>query len=249
MRLTAICSPVALAVAVLAGPAAAQTADWNFEVTPYAWLPGMNTSLDTRFGTLNSNGSTSDVLSALDMAFMGTIDANRGRWSLIGDIIYTDLSNEKDTPFGTLFSDVSVETKVAALTGYVGYRVAEGDQFTIDVLGGFRAFEAKVSTSLGSGDLPGRGDSVEKSWVDPLVGVRGRYDFNDKWNVMAAFDAGGTDSNSDFTWQAVGTVGYTFNDRWSARGGWRYLEIKNVIDNRDVEIQLSGPAIGVAYRF
>ena len=60
---------------------------------------------------------------------------------------------------------------------------------------------------------------------------------------------GGFDSGSDSSWQAIGTLGYQFNEKWSAQGGWRYLAIEKEIDGLDVEVDLSGPILGFTYRF
>ncbi len=249
MRNPAQILPAALTAVALAGPVHAQMADWQTGLTVYAWLPGLSTSIGTDFGTVDADNSSSEVLDALDMAFMATADASNGRWSVIADLLYTKLSDEEDTPFGLAFNDAEIEAKIGALSGYVGYRVAEGANYGIDLLGGFRLFDATITTSLGSGRIPGISDTMSKTWVDPLIGARGNVSFNDRWSATGGFDLGGTDTESDFTWQALATLNYAFSDKWTARAGWRYMQIRNVIDDRDVTIGLNGPVIGVAYRF
>ena len=88
-------------IVLTAGPVAAQ--EWSYDATLYAWVPAMDVSVDTRFGEIESEGSGSDALSALDMAFMGAFQARRGKWGLVGDLLYTDLSNSQDTRFGLVF--------------------------------------------------------------------------------------------------------------------------------------------------
>jgi hypothetical protein len=88
---------------MLAGPAAAQTSGWSFAVSPYAWVPGISTAVDTAWGTVEVDKSSSDVLSKLDVAFMGAFEARKGRWGLIADLFYANLSQSRATPLGLLF--------------------------------------------------------------------------------------------------------------------------------------------------
>ncbi|OSP55911.1 outer membrane protein [Pseudoruegeria sp. SK021] len=239
----------ASACALICGPASAQDSDWVYTVTPYVWVPSLNTNIGTAVGEITADSSSRDTLDSLDFAFMGTINAQNGRWSVLADLIYADLSTSKDTPFGRLFEEAKVEVQLSAFSGYVGYRVLEASQGSIDLLGGFRAYDLDMTLSLSPGTRPGRKTSLTDNWVDPLVGARGAYAFNDRWSVEAGFDVGGTDRDSNFTWQALATLGYEINEHWSARGGWRYLDIEKSIDGQDVTVELNGPVIGLAYRF
>ena len=73
--------------------------------------------------------------------------------------------------------------------------------------------------------------------------------FNERWSANAVVDYGGFDGAKDTTWQALASVNYAFNDRWSLRGGWRYLDIQKEMGGLDVETELNGPIIGVGIRF
>jgi len=236
------------ALALVAGPVAAQDG-WSFAFTPYAWLPALSTSVATDEGTVDIDTSGSDVLSNLDFAFMGAFEARKGRWGMIADLLYSDLSESKDTPLGVLFSRARVETKVGALSGYAAYRVFEDEKAFVDVMGGFRYFDTRVDLTLSPGQLPGAESDLKESWVDPIIGARARYDFSDHWFGTALIDYGGFDGSNDTTWQALGTVGYQFNDRWSVQGGYRYMDIEKEMAGADVKIGLSGPIIGFTVRF
>jgi len=77
---------------LLAAPATAQTSGWSFAVSPYAWVPGITAAVDTAWGTVGVDKSSSDLLSRLDIAFMGAFEARNGRWGLIADLFYANLS-------------------------------------------------------------------------------------------------------------------------------------------------------------
>lgn len=221
--------PLLIGICVLgAAPAAAQSTDWTFAGSLYAWLPGMSASTQTRFGTLDSDVSGSDALSDLDMAFMGTFEAQRGKWGVIGDLLYVDLSASQDTPFGRLFSDAETKVKTMALSDYVTYRVYEDPKVAVDLGGGFRAFGVDLDISLNPGTRQGVSSSASENWVDPLIAGRVIVPFNEKWFATAFADLGGTGSD-DMTWQAFASVGYRFNERWSTQLGYRYMDIEKPI--------------------
>lgn len=242
-------APLAILVMMLAGPAAAQAPQWTFAGSVYGWLPGMDVSLDTPYGSVESSASGSDALSDLDMAFMGTFEARHGKWSIIGDLLYTDLSTSEDTPFGLAFSSVEVKVKMAALSGYVAYRVVENERVALDLAGGFRSFGLDIDTKLRSGALNEESASVSDNWIDPLIAARVIVPFNDKWYGTAFADAGGFLNDSSETWQAFASVGYRFNERWSTQLGYRYMSIEKEIDGNATTVDLYGPLIGVTARF
>jgi hypothetical protein len=193
--------------------------------------------------------STGEVVSDLDFAFMGAAEARKGPWSLIVDFIYSDLTTQSDTPLGALWSRAEVETKLAATTVYAGYRVVETDRASLDLLAGGRFYTLDATLSLTPGRLAGRSRSYDDDWADPVFGLRGRYDFNEKWYATALADMGGFSGDADSSWQAFGSLGYQFNARWSAQGGWRYMDISKDVDGRDLSMEMSGPLIGLTYRF
>ena len=235
--------------ALLSVPVAAQDSGWSFALSPYAWPLGLTSSVETAWGTVEVDKSIGDVLSNLDLAFKGAFEARNGRWSLIADLFYADLSASRATPLGVLFSGVRIETEARALSGYAAYRVHENDQVAVDLMAGFRVNSIDLDLSLTPGRLAGRRFGMSETWVDPLIGGRARFDITDRWFATLFADVGGFRAGSDLTWQIFGSFGYQFNERWSVQGGWRYVAIEKTIDGRDVEIDLNGPLLGFTVRF
>lgn len=114
-------------ILIAAYPAVGHAEKWQKSVTLYGWLPGLDTYISTAFGDFESSPTGSDVLSDLDMVFMGTFEAGRGRWRFIKDIIYVGLSDTESTPFGALFRDGTVDVKMWAVSGYAAYRFSPSD--------------------------------------------------------------------------------------------------------------------------
>jgi len=234
---------------VLTTATAATVAGWTFAVSPYLWAPGVSSAIDTRFGELSTDASIGDVVSSTNFALMGLFEARNGRWGLIADLVYSDLSERNDTPFGVLFSQARVDTRLTLASVYSAYRVYETPQVAVDVLGGARSVSMDIEVSLSPGALPGQSFGLSEDWVDPLIGGRVRVDFADQWFGTVFADVGGFDGDSDSSWQAVAILGYQFNDRWSLQGGWRQLSIDKEIEGRDTSIDLGGPLLGFTARF
>jgi hypothetical protein len=173
----------------------------------------------------------------------------RGRFGLIADFVYADLTERNDTPFGVLFSRARVESEITLATGYAAYRLHEDARVAVDALAGFRAASVDLEVTLTPNLLDGTGFDASGDWIDPLAGARARIAFADRWFATALGDIGGVGGGSDLTWQAVGTVGYRFDDRWSVEAGWRQLYIENRIEGRDVSFNLGGPLLGFTLNF
>ncbi|MBK8536499.1 MAG: hypothetical protein IPL59_16065 [Candidatus Competibacteraceae bacterium] len=159
---------------MLVEPVLAQSSDWSFALSPYAWTLGLTSSVETAWGTVEVDKSIGDVLSDLDVAFMGAFEARNGRWSLIADLFYADLSQSRSTPLGILFSRAEIETEAKILSGYAGYRVFEGGPVAVDLMAGFRVNSVDLDVSLAPGLLAGQNFGASETWVDPLVGGRVR---------------------------------------------------------------------------
>jgi opacity protein-like surface antigen len=81
-----------------------------------------------------------------------------------------------------------------------------------------------------------------------VVGVRVSTQLSEKVSAALFVDYGGFSSDST-TWQTALSVGYALNDRWTLRGGYRYMEFDREIDGRDFSLDQSGLLLGATYNF
>ncbi|WP_233270485.1 porin family protein [Chachezhania sediminis] len=228
-------------------PARAQSSGWTYEGTLYLFMPRTETTLATPSRTFDSSLSFSDALANLDFAFMGAFAAENGKFSILADYLYNDLSFGNTTP-GPAFSGLDTSVKTQILNGYVAYRVHDSAKVAIDVAGGFRWFDARASMTLQPGAAPGRAASVSSSWTDPVVGARARFKLSDTWSSTAFADYGGFSSDSE-TWQALLTFDYALTDKWLLRGGYRHISVDHTDNGTRFEFSQSGPVLGAVYRF
>lgn len=229
-----------------AAPVAAQQGDWEYEGTFYLFMTETTTSITTPVRTIESELSFSDALANLDVAFMGAFGASNGRWSFLLDYMYTDLSFGNALP-GPNFTSLDSSVKTQILTGFVGYRVYQDPTLELDLGAGFRWFDTKASMTL-LPVPPGGTTTFGDDWVDPIIGLRARFRFSDRWTGTALFDYGGFESDND-TWQALLTADYAINENWVLRGGYRYITFDRADGGNSFSFTQSGPIVGVTYRF
>jgi len=242
----------------MSAPANAQSGPgWRFQISPYVWGPSLDGHVqpDPRLPRLEFDRSLDDIFEDLNGALFLNATARRGRFVAFADLTYADLSEGHEwTVRPTLVTpeidiSVDVDVQVSASTLAVGYSVVDEPQFVLDLMVGARIWS--VDAEL---DVPNRiprlpnSFSGSGSWGDPIIALRGRYQFAPDWSVIGYADYGGG-VDSDTTWQAVGTVNYGFNERWFVSAGYRWLAFDFDDGDFEFDFQLGGPLVGVTYRF
>lgn len=230
-------------LALAGGPAAAQ-GGWSFNLAGYLWGTATTVTADTPFGQASTELSFSDAIQNLDFAFMGSVEARNGPWTIIGDLIYLDLGTDAAPP-GPVFDTVFADVKTTVLSAYGLYRVYEDQGISLDVGGGLRGFSADLDITLVGATT--RILRQGRDWVDPLLAARMRAAFGEQWFGALFLDFGGTGDTR--SWQALATIGYALNDNWVFQGGWRYMEARWDTDFGRTKIEFSGPILGAVYRF
>lgn len=91
--------------------------------------------------------------------------------------------------------------------------------------------------------------SETREWVDPYVGLRGRWNMTERFFVGARGDLGGVGVGSDLVWQVFAGVGYDVGRHFSLELGWRYLSIDYEEDDFVFDAALSGPTVGMGFTF
>ena len=238
------------------GPAGAQdtaatAADgWSFGLTPYVWFASLEGDVGAISGLppASVDAGFDDIIDNTDIALMLAAEARRGRFGIIADLNYLALSADGDTP-GPLFDDAEVETSTVFGTVAGFYQVLAHDRVGLDVLAGARIWYVDTEIDLSTGLLPARSVQDDEVWADPVVGLRWHAPLGRGFFLAGATDVGGFGIASDSTWQLLGTLGYRFNDLFSARAGYRHLDVDYEDDGFVWDVELSGPIVGATFRF
>jgi opacity protein-like surface antigen len=246
---------VAMLTLIGTSPALAQaqatTSDqWQFEATPYLWAAGMNgwTRIGARTPTAKIDPSFSDVWRNLDVGAMGSFEARKGRWAAIFDSVYVKLSATSDPlPGGTSTARVGLKEAILQLAG--AYRVLDSAVTPVDVLVGARYTYLYGDLSFSPGAIiPGtRSRSNSVNWTDGFVGVRGIYNFMEKWALVGYADAGA--GGTKHSWQLLAGVNYNISKMFVARVGYRIISMDYEKTDFLYNVKTSGIFVGVGIRF
>jgi len=221
---------------------------WEFTVTPYFWAAGLS-GKTSQFGlpTVNIDANFGDILNNLDFGGMLMGEARYDRYSVFGDLIYTKLSADANTPRGILASSTNVETQTFAGLFGAGYSVLEGPQGHLDVVGGLRVWSVDTDISFNGGLVGYRKYSDSATWVDGLAGVKGTYNFTPNFYAMGWGLVGAGGANID--WDVMAGVGYNFNKTVSATVGYRALGVDYSNNGFVFDVVQQGPVVGLTIHF
>ncbi|MFC5386631.1 hypothetical protein ACFPLB_11735 [Aquamicrobium segne] len=240
---------------------------WALQITPYMWAAGLdgNISPFRRGPTLAVEKSFSDVMDSLNFGGFLDIWARSDRFIFSGNLMYVSTSENHGTGLlpeitipglGSIPAGTSVDAEfdsrqfMATLQG--GYRVIDTPQLTLDALAGARFWrisnDVTLTVNLGDGSV--NGSYGEKfGWVDPVAGLRVFVPITEKLSLQAQGDIGGFGAGSDLTWSALATLNYVVTDHFSVSAGYKVLNVDYERSGHVFDTRLSGPVLGVTYRF
>lgn len=265
-RLRHLCGGVALAVLLVSGVMAA-----DLDPSPAPAAPRMPSDVDAPvvFGTVylwastlrgtastlpplpaaDMNMSFGDVLKNFDGGLMAAAEVRAGRWSVIGDVMFTQVSPGATMP-GPFAADVEMRSRSLTVQGDVLYRLYQSEAIDIDAGVGLRFWNLDNRLTIGPGLLPaGLEHSVSQNWFDPVLAGRLSAQLGGPWSVVLVGDVGGFDIGARLTWQIIGTVNYQWNERLAVRAGYRALSVDYQNGSFLYDVVMQGPILGATYRF
>lgn len=233
---------------VLAEPK--QASDWQFQLTPYIWMSGLEGDVGTlpNGSPIEVDLSFRDVLEDLDIAGMLFGSARNDQWALFLDVTYVS-SSATERLGGVLFDSARVESDTTTFALAVGRTFARTDQMSATAYVGARAWWLDNTVELRGVGGNVRRQSTSDSWVDPLIGLTGQFQPNDKWSLTGALEVGGFGVGADHEWSALATATYRVSDRFGVSFGWRHLEVDYSSGDTLFDIRQSGPLLGATFVF
>jgi len=271
----ALMTLIAISLPAYAGdPAPADK--WTFAVRPYLWAPGISGTLKYDVPPSGGGGASVDlssyILQNLNMALMLSAEARKGDWAVLTDVLYLDVESDDSKVKSVSFSGPGGRIEVSAgadvgtkvkLSGFVwelagAYTVARGGNSSMDVLAGVRylGIEAKtdwqlsgsISDNVSGGTFARSGSTSDRVdlW-DAIIGIRGYVGLGQsKWAIPYYLDVG--TGTAAITSQAMAGIEYRYS--WGElQLLYRYLYYDLKGDKLLQNVSLSGPAIGVNFRF
>jgi hypothetical protein len=198
-----------------------------------------------------------DIMEASDsiFAFSGRLEVAHDRIGGFIDGMYSDVGVDDATgPIG--LGDVEVSLEISAIDFGLMYRAAQWNHpasardGALDVYAGGRWFSGTVGLSPAL--VPSQ--SGDRSWVDPIIGVKIRQPLSEHFHVAAWGDIGGFGVESDLTWSATVVLGWDFemfNLASTLYGGYRAIGWDYSDDSPTFvwDVVLHGPTLGLRISF
>ena len=220
----------------------AQEDDWAFEVTPYFWAIGMDGQVGVGgLPPTDVDMSFSDVWDNFEKGACLFTTARKDQWFALLDFTYMDLKSTETLPQTS--ATVDVDSYLIMLAG--GRRLDLDLPFTVDAFAGarYKQFDNGLSI-VGFGSA-----SQDESWVDPLVGINLQCVLDNGLQLGMLADIGGFGVNSDMEWEIMPVVQYAFNDMFSAKVAYRWLDIDYEDSAFMFDVVTQGWLAGVGIKF
>ena len=231
----------------VAGPSDA----WHTSLTVYLWFPGTHGTLGNNGRTVDFRASAGDLFSNFRFGLMGAVQAQRGHFVVISDLVWVRLraTNTITLPFPGV-PQLSAEAKAWQLmvTPEAGYRFLDREKVKIDALLGFRYWRVGASLQFTPSPL-GLSFSGTRNWADPLMGARIQFPLSERALVTVLGDAGGWGAGAQLDYQVVGIIGFKVSRRITLGAGYRYLYVNYRPGSFVFDTTMSGPMVGLNYSF
>jgi hypothetical protein len=219
---------------------------WQFRFAPYLWAQGLDGTAGVRGLAGDVNMDFGDIWNDLDFAFMGAFEARRGRWSILTDFNYAELSDDIHVR-DVLLTDAGFKMKQFLGNVTLNWRAMESPDTTIDLYAGTRMnwVDLDIRTTNTAGTRASR--SGDDFWADAIIGARFQTNLGSRWFLRVSGDIGA--GESDFTWQASGILGWRLNDSCNLGVGYRGLGTDYRNGGFTYDVTASGPVIGAEWKF
>jgi opacity protein-like surface antigen len=226
-------------------------ARWQFAMAAYLWMPGIDGTVGVAgLEPVDVDVDFTDILENLEFGFMAVTEARYDRFGIFSDLMYTKLSVDGTGPLGFFEADVTQKIFTGTVMGE--YRVIEQGKTSLDIMAGARIWwvsgDLDVTATVGDPPLGFSADG-DKSWVDPMIGVKTRIQGNSPFYLNGWAMIGGFGVSSDIDWDLYGGVGYEVTDSVSLVAGYRALGVDYSDDGFVMDIVQQGPVIGGVFRF
>ncbi len=231
--------------------------EWNHSLAVYLW--GASLGGTTASGT-EVEVDFKDLVDNLEFGAMAAYQARKGKWSFLTDVIYLDLSADRQLdlipPIGGDIINVTTDVSLD-LTGWVihlggGYNLYDDREgTTTDFIIGARYLDLSSDMLLNFDLGPPELDisvplSASGDVWDAVIGMRGIISLGDRWFVPWGANIGAGDS--DLTWQAMAGVAFKASSWADIALTYRHLEWDLGGDLVD-DLSFSGLMLGVIFRF
>lgn len=242
---------------------------WDLQISSFLWAPSISGKMAPfkRGAAVEVDRSLSDTISNLDLGSFVNIWARHGRLVFSGNIMYSDATDRDkydnlpafQVPGMTVIippgASMSGKAKTIQFmtTMMSGYRIMDTENYTLDVLGGFRYWYISndVTVNAYHPSIGSRRASYGEKfwWIDPLIGARAFVPITNNIAFQSEIDAGGMGVGSDYTWSMLASINYTFINNLTVSAGYKAFKVNYDRQDHVHNILQSGPILGATWHF
>lgn len=213
---------VAGASTMVAGPkgypvASSTASGWQVRTALYAWATALDGDVTLLGNTASADASFEEILDQLDAAFMGALEISNGQWGILSDVFYAELST------GNAWGNRSFDVELSQFIGnfVITRKLVDRAKTRLNAYAGARVNALDVAVNIQTNFIGTFSGSGNRSWVDPLIGMRLERELSDVFFLRMVGDVGGFGVASDVTWQALAGVGCQLGESSSVMLGYR----------------------------
>lgn len=251
---------LALAVAAVTAAMAGGTVhaeEWQWSATPYVWATDLSvyvTAADR--GIVDAEIPFEDLVETLDSAALVRVEGMRGQHGVAFDLFNVELVDTHTIELpGERDADLAIDSAIGlTILDATGVYDAGADGQGFSLVYGARVIEqrndieaalAHDGTTVGTRSL-----DMTDTMVDGLVGFR--YARELPHNLSYEFAADISTGDTEYTWSAGPTIGYTFGEReqYEVTAGYRHMVVDfDTTEHVDADMTMSGVLLGFRIQF
>jgi hypothetical protein len=256
-------------------PAEQQTEDWQFEVMPYAWIPGTFGTIKVKGHTAHADATMGDVLTLLwhgdAFTLGGYFLARYDPWNAFafldayGGFENIHVSQTIPTRFCTVMVSSTARLKPVITEFALGYELGRWSvpqrqrPISLGLYLGMRythlGTDLEASVGVVNGQQFNGNVSEGFNFADPMIGVRWEVPLLNRLSLEFRGDLGGLPASSKLTWGLVGDVRYwpdlsLFSAQPWLEAGYRVVAYEHEFSsNSALNLQFRGVLLGVGFAF
>ncbi len=228
--------------------------DWHFGTMPLFWAAAVDGDVSLKGHTANIDASFSDILDHTEATFQTYVELRKGKFGVFASPLYLKLTGSGNE--NSAHADITSQLWIAEFGGYYNLsELFEAQPLKLDVLLAGRYWDFHNDLKVVGPANTFRGNSTQ-TLLDPVVGVRIQNYLDKRLQFMARGDVGGfgiSNDTSNFSWQAIGMLGYDVTKRISVWAGYRALSIDTEegggTKKNGVNVILSGVILGLQFNW
>jgi hypothetical protein len=235
---------------------AAEEKPFSITVAPYGWFSGVTGTVGAQGNKTHIDESFLDIADQADQLYgmFGRVEAHYLKFGAYADGGYMQIGVD-NVPIPNI-PPSTITQHIGLIDFGLMYRVWEKQteaeenraKFAVDATVGARYWTMGMEIAP-AGVAPVKGGAA---WFDPTVGARGTIDVGQHLQFVVGGDVGGFGAASQFTWQAIATVGYAFqigSVQSAVFAGYKAVGDDYTNGGFTWNTILHGPVLGMSFTF